>query len=263
MTRTSLTITLRIPMTKKLPLWLTVCLVIGSTIDLVAQATYQTKENIQYRTGAYLTDYMESQCRLDLYYPTDSTGFATVVWFHGGGLTGGERYIPKELSAQGIAVVPVSYRLAPRVSNPAYLEDAAASVAWVFEHIEEYGGDPARIFVAGHSAGGYLASMVGLDKRWLAKWDIDADEIAGLIPYSGHAITHFQVRKEQGIAGTQPIVDEYAPLYHVRADAPPYVIVTRRPRTGNARPLRRKRVYDADDACGRPSPHLPLRTRRL
>ncbi len=73
--------------------------------------------------------------------------------------------------------------------------------------------------MSGHSAGGYLASMVGLDKRWLARHGVDADQIAGLIPFSGHAITHFTIREERGLPGTQPVVDDLAPLYHVRAAA--------------------------------------------
>ena len=69
------------------------------------------------------------------------------------------------------------------------------------------GGDPKKIFVAGHSAGGYLTSMVGMDKKYLAKHNIDANKIAGLIPFSGHTITHFTVRQERGIDGKQPIID--------------------------------------------------------
>ena len=68
--------------------------------------------------------------------------------------------------------------------------------------------------------------MVGLDKSYLAKYDIDANQIAGLIPFSGHTITHFTVREERGIDGTQPLIDELAPLYHVRADAPPLLMIT-------------------------------------
>ena len=107
-----------------------------------------------------------------------------------------------------------------------FREDAAAAVAWTFNHIKEYGGSPDKIFVTGHSAGGYLASMVGLDKEYLKKFNIDADKIAGLIPLSGHSITHFTIRKEMGIAGTQPVVDKYAPLFHVRKDAPPILLIT-------------------------------------
>ncbi len=84
----------------------------------------------------------------------------------------------------------------------------------LMKNINNFGGDSSLIFISGHSAGGYLASMVGIDKRWLEKHDIDADNIAGLIPFSGHTITHFTVRKERGIPGEQPIIDDLAPLYN-------------------------------------------------
>ena len=187
---------------------------------------YRTETNILYRSGGELTDYMKERCRLDVYYPTGKNAFATVVWFHGGGLTGGNRSIPEGLREKGIGVVAASYRLSPRVKSPAYIEDAAAAVAWTFCNIERYGGSTNRIFVSGHSAGGYLTSMVGLDKRWLAAQRLDADQIAGLIPFSGHAITHFTIRGERGMDGKQPIVDELAPLYHVRKDAPPLLLIT-------------------------------------
>ena len=87
-----------------------------------------------------------------------------------------------------------------------YIEDAAAAVAWTFNNIQKYGGNNQYIFISGHSAGGYLASMIGLDKKWLAVHKVDANSIAGLIPFSGHAITHFTIRKERDISGTQPII---------------------------------------------------------
>lgn len=165
-------------------------------------------------------------CQLDLHLPAGKPGYATVVWFHGGGLTGGKREIPPGLQGQGIGVIGASYRLGPQAKSPAYIEDAAAAVAWVFKNIERLGGDPARIYVSGASAGGYLATMVGLDKRYLQQHGIDADRIAGLIPLSGHAITHFTIRRERGQPEHQAVVDELAPLFHVRKTAPPLLIVT-------------------------------------
>lgn len=194
----------------------------SSTKDL---GDYKLHSDLPYRQADQSTAYMRERCRLDVYHPTKK-GFSTVVWFHGGGLKGGNKSIPNELKDQGIAVVAVNYRLHPKVRAPAYIEDAAASVAWTFKNIERFGGSPKRIFVSGHSAGGYLTSMVGLDKRWLKAHDIDADEIAGLIPYSGHTITHFTIRDERGISGKQPIVDDLAPLFHVRKDAPPLRLIT-------------------------------------
>ncbi|WZU47998.1 alpha/beta hydrolase [Stieleria varia] len=189
--------------------------------------SYATVTDILYRANNdSLSDYARERCRLDVYHPTDKTGYPTVVWFHGGGLTGGNRSVPKALQDKGIAVVAVNYRLSPKVTSPTYVQDAAAAVAWTIQNISTYGGDPDKVFVSGHSAGGYLTSMVGLDKRYLAEHDIDADRLAGLIPYSGHTITHFTVRSERGIDGKQPIVDEMAPLYHVRPDAPPILLIT-------------------------------------
>ena len=189
--------------------------------------TYRTDADISYlEPGKEAEPYRVERCRLDIYYPDNRTGFATLVWFHGGGLKAGNRSIPQQLQAKGIAVVGVNYRLYPQVKCPGYLQDAAAAVAWTFRNVAKYGGDPEKIFVTGHSAGGDLTSMVGLDPRWLAECGIDANQIAGLIPLSGHTITHMTVREERGIPQTQPVVDEFAPLYHVRPDAPPLLLIT-------------------------------------
>jgi acetyl esterase/lipase len=186
----------------------------------------RTETNILYRTGGDLTESMRERCRLDVHHPVGTNGFATVVWFHGGGLTGGTRSVPEGLQGRGFAVVAAGYRLSPQAKAPAYLEDAAAAVAWTFRNIAAYGGSTNRIFVSGHSAGGYLTSMLGLDRRWLAVHGIDANAIAGLIPYSGQCITHFTIRAERGIPDKQPIIDDLAPLYHVRSNAPPLLLIT-------------------------------------
>lgn len=202
-----------------------------SAVTGYAQQQYDTKKNISYYADSISSKdpYIASRCRLDFYYPKGGKNFGTIVWFHGGGITGGNKEIPKALMEKGYAVVGVGYRLSPKVKAPAYIEDAAAAVAWTFKNIGRYGGDSNLIFVAGHSAGAYLGMMLTLDKRYLNKYRLDADKIAGLIPFSGQAITHFTVRQERGIKGTQPIIDELAPLYFVRADAPPMLLITADP----------------------------------
>lgn len=193
-----------------------------------AQTEYLTKTNIQYYDQATnkSDSYIAERCVLDMYLPKDTKNFATIVWFHGGGITQGNKEIPEYLKNKGYCIVGVNYRLSPNVKAPAYIEDSAAAVAWVYNNIEKYGGDPSLVFLSGHSAGGYLVSMVGLDQKYLAKYDIDSNRIAGLISFSGQCITHFTVRKERGIPEKQPFVDEYAPLFHVRADAPPLLLIT-------------------------------------
>nr|WP_319398293.1 alpha/beta hydrolase [uncultured Carboxylicivirga sp.] len=206
---------------------LAICIALLS-ISAWGQTNYQTEENIHYysKDENKHDDYKKERCVLDIYYPENVDKFATIVWFHGGGLTGGHKEIPAALKEKNVAVIGVNYRLYPNVKAPEYIKDAAAAVAWTFKNIESFGGDSTLIFVSGHSAGGYLTSMIGLDKSYLAAFDIDANNIAGLIPFSGHAITHFTVRQERGIPGEQPIIDSLAPLYHVRADAPPLLLIT-------------------------------------
>jgi acetyl esterase/lipase len=198
-------------------------------ISLSAQNTeYETKNNIQYYSASVNKSdkYINERCVLDIYYPKNKTGFATIVWFHGGGLTGGNKEIPEALKNKGFAIIGVNYRLSPKAKAEKAIEDAAAAVAWTFNNIANYGGDKSQIFVSGHSAGGYLGMMIGLDKKYLQKENIDANQIAGLIPFSGQCITHFEIRRENGIPEKQPTIDQFAPLYHVRADAPPLLLIT-------------------------------------
>lgn len=187
-------------------------------------ATYKVDSGISYSMNH--DAYSSQRCRLDIYHPTDTADLPVIVWFYGGGLTGGKRYIPEELKESGYVIVSPGYRLLPNVEISKCIDDAAAAVAWTFRNITRYGGNPSKIFVAGHSAGGYLTSMIGLQKKWLENYDIEADSIKGLIPYSGQAITHFALRKAKGISELQPMVDEFAPMFHIRKDAPPYIIIT-------------------------------------
>ena len=152
--------------------------------------------------------------------------FSTIVWFHGGGLEGGGKHVPEMFMNQGFAVVAVNYRLSPKAQNPAYTEDAAAAVAWAYKHIEEYGGSPRRVFVTGHSAGGYLTLMVGLDKSYLQEYRVDADSIAAYLPISGQTVTHFTIRKERSLPEGIPVIDQYAPCNKARKDTPPFVLIT-------------------------------------
>lgn len=171
--------------------------------------------------------YTEKMCRLDVAYEEGTEGRPVIVWFHGGGLTSGWRHIPETLLRDGAIVVGVGYRFVTEVSLAETLDDAAASVDWVLNNITRYGGDLSKVYLAGHSAGGYIVSMLGLNKAYLAKYDIDPDkQIKALVPYSGQVITHFAQRQKQGIANLTPTIDEFAPLFHVRGNAAPMLVIS-------------------------------------
>ena len=191
---------------------------------IIARAQYNQVNDIPYRDAA--EGYAQERCKLDVYYPTNETDAPVVVWFHGGGIEGGEKHIDPQLKNCGLVVVAANYRLLPKAPIDDILDDAAAAVAWTYKNIAKYNGSKRKIFVAGHSAGGYLLDMIGLDKRWLAKYGVDADSLAALVPFSGQCVTHYNIRKQQGIPPLQATIDQYAPLTYVRADAPPIIIIS-------------------------------------
>ena len=189
-----------------------------------AEAQYRQDNDISYTESA--DPYARERCKLDVYYPADAKDAPVVVWFHGGGIESGSKHIDRELRNSGLVVVAPNYRLLPKAGIDDVLDDAAAAVAWTYRNIGQYGGSKRKIFVAGHSAGGYLLDLIGLDKSWLAKYGVDADSLAALVPFSGQCVTHYNLRKQQGIGPLQPTVDRYAPLSHVRPDAPPVIIIS-------------------------------------
>ncbi|MGL4519198.1 MAG: alpha/beta hydrolase [Phocaeicola sp.] len=205
--------------------WLIFALLALCVTNLCSQ-NYLLKENISYVSSNEKDAYRQDRCKLDLYYPEGVTDYSTIVWFHGGGLEGGEKGIPLELKEKGVAVVAVNYRLSPKATHPAYIEDSAESVAWVFRMISSYGGNPDKIYLSGHSAGGYLALMVTLDNSYLQQQGIDANRIKGVIPITGQTNTHYTIKKERGLPFEIPYLDAYAPIGHARKDAPPILLIT-------------------------------------
>jgi acetyl esterase/lipase len=130
--------------------------------------------------------------KLDVYTPTVGAapaGWPVVVFFYGGSWNSGERadykFVGEALAGRGILVLVADYRLYPEVRYPEFLRDSALAVAWGLEHAQALGGDPARVFVMGHSAGGYNAAMIALDSRWLAATGHRPAELAAWIGLAG------------------------------------------------------------------------------
>jgi acetyl esterase/lipase len=167
-------------------------------------------------------------------YPAEeSTSDGTVlVFFHGGGWTNGYKewmtFMAPALSAAGITFVTAGYRLAPEHVFPTGFDDALEAVAWVYRHIADHGGDPNRIFVGGHSAGGHYAALMALRTDWQGPLGLPADVITGVLPISAT----FYFTEGSGLSvrprflgpegqGTEAAA---SPMEHARADAPPMLI---------------------------------------
>jgi len=155
---------------------------------------------------------------LDVYGPRGSVGQAPVaVFFYGGSWDSGRRqdynWVGRALASRGFVAIVADYRLYPEIRYPAFLQDGAMAVKWAAEHAREYGGDPDRIVLVGHSAGAYNAVMLGLDGRYLREAGVDPAKIkavAGLagpydfLPLEG-AITRRTFGEAADLPGTQPL----------------------------------------------------------
>jgi acetyl esterase/lipase len=131
---------------------------------------------------------------LDVYMPqsvghTTDSGAPIVVFFYGGDWTHGKRqwyrFVGTSLAAKGIVVVIPDYRKYPQVKMDGFMRDGARAVAWAHAHAGEFGGDPKRVFVMGHSAGGQIAALLSTDPAWLAPYGLRPNELAGFIGLAG------------------------------------------------------------------------------
>ena len=157
---------------------------------------------------------------LDIYLP-ENKDFKTFVYIHGGGIVEGNKEgvkIPdcEAITKAGYAVVKINYRLYPNAKFPEYLYDAAQAVAWVKEHIKDYGGN-GDLIVGGSSAGGYISMMICFDDTYLKAFGVSTKDITAWIFDAGQPTSHFNHLKfDKKIDSRAIVADESAPIYFVR-----------------------------------------------
>ena len=108
-----------------------------------------------------------------------------VVFFYGGSWNSGARddytFVGEALASRGIVAVVADYRLYPQVRYPLFLQDGARALAWTKAHIHEFSGNPQRLYLMGHSSGGYNAAMLALDGEWLEAVGMSTRDARGWI----------------------------------------------------------------------------------
>ena len=212
-------------------------LLVACIIHSLNALDYKVDRNISYHSQEILSregEYAKNRCLLDIRYPVGVTNFATVINFHGGGITKGRRSFPawpnESKDIDPVAFVAAGYRLLTNATPHQAIGDAAAAVAWTLKNISRYGGDPNKVFVTGISAGGYLTAMVGLDYKWLKTHGFKPTDLCGIIPLTGQMTKHFNVRKigfNDSDPQFMPKVDEWAPLYYASTNPlPPSCFLT-------------------------------------
>jgi len=167
---------------------------------------------------------------LDVYAPAQATSAPVVVFLYGGSWETGKRrwyrYVGDALAGNGVVAVVPDYRKYPSVRFPAFVEDGARAVAWAHAHAREFGGDPQRLFVMGHSAGGQIAALLATDARYLAAVGLDPRDLAGMIGLAGaYAFLPF-VGDEAKIFGDDARARrDSQPINFVDGDEPPLLLL--------------------------------------
>ena len=181
---------------------------------------------------------------LDIYAHDTDTPKPVMIYIHGGGWSGGDKTPgaqdkAKLLATQGWMLVSINYRLSPAITHPAHVQDVAAAVAWIHDNIEDYGGNPERMVVMGHSAGAHLAALVATDQKRLAAHGKSLDILDGAILLDGaaydlpamlalDALPDKSRTTHERWATTNPRLQaDASPTLHVKAgiDIPPFLIL--------------------------------------
>jgi acetyl esterase/lipase len=168
---------------------------------------------------------------LDVYAPDENAQAArpVVVYFYGGSWQAGQRadsrLVGEALAANGIVMVAPDYRIYPETVFPGFLDDAAAAVRWARDHAREYGGDPKRIVVMGHSAGAHIAAMLATDSRYLDAHGMSKRALAGMIGLAGPYAT---IPAEDHMSEIFPAAlrARAMPISLVTGDEPPMMLAT-------------------------------------
>jgi acetyl esterase/lipase len=190
-----------------------------------AQQEVVVVNDIAYYEGA---DADAKKHKLDIYTPKGLKDFPVVFFIHGGTWSSGDRKMYGNMgqmfASQGIGVVVISYRLSPAVTHPAHIEDVARAFAWTHANIAKHGGRADRIFVAGHSAGGHLTSLLAANPEYLKMHGLSAKNIRGIIPISGvYDIPAGMFPKI--FPGTADQVKPASPVKNLNAGGPPALVI--------------------------------------
>ena len=211
-------------------------LALGSVVLLAAGCTSLSFliANTATLTGRYdrSTDHSygpESRQKLDVYSPKDAKDRPVVVFFYGGSWTAGSRglyrFVGAALAERGIVAVLPDYRLYPQVKFPLFLDDGALAVAWVQKHAHEFGGDPQRIVLMGHSAGGHEAAFLAYDRRLLEKAGARPESIVGFVGLAGPYALAPDTKILNTIFASPYTEAQWQPVRFVTSQAPPTLLV--------------------------------------
>jgi acetyl esterase/lipase len=203
------------------------CSPVGVLNALAPRAGVTVTSDLAYADGPRHT--------LDVYAPPPGpTPAPVVVFFYGGGWEDGSkalyRFVGAAMAAHGVVTMIPDYRVYPQVRFPAFMDDAAAAFAWARRNAARFGGDPDRMFLMGHSAGGQIATLLGLDKEYLATEGLSPDrDVCGVIGLAGpYDFLPLRSRTLKAIFGPEADWPRSQPITYASAAAPPMLLLAGR-----------------------------------
>lgn len=179
--------------------------------------------------AASVTYDAERNLALDIHRPRDATASAPViVFFYGGAWQNGNRtqyrFVGSRLARHGVVAIVADYRTWPDAGFPDFIDDAARAVRWTRDHVADHGGDPQRIFLAGHSAGAQIAALLGTDARHLARVGMAPRDLAGVIGLAGPYDFTISGKLEPIFGPPEQWPDAMA-LRFADGDEPPFLLI--------------------------------------
>jgi acetyl esterase/lipase len=167
----------------------------------------------------------DAQQRLDVYAPAQAKNNPVVIFWHGGSWTSGGRglyrFVGAALAESGFVTVLPDYRLFPPAKFPLFVDDGAQAIAWVQQHAQEFGGDPQRIVLMGHSAGAHEAAFLAYDRELLLKAGVNPQWIVGFVGLSGPYALEPNSQVLNTIFASPYTPADWQPVHFVTAQAPP------------------------------------------
>ncbi|GAA4470532.1 hypothetical protein GCM10023189_59270 [Nibrella saemangeumensis] len=202
----------------------------------MARAGHRTKDIPYINTG--MPYFSPDRHTLDVYSPRDDKSHPVVLFIHGGSWNSGSKniytFVGRRLAAQGVIGVIINYRLAPAVTVPAMAEDCARAVVWTQQNIAGYGGDPNRIYVMGHSAGGGLAALLATNDALFMGRGLATNPVKGAILDDPGGLDMFDYLQKMEYPNDEQYLVPFgkdstvwrtvSPLYHLQADTPPMLV---------------------------------------
>lgn len=175
--------------------------------------------------------------RLDVFMPAATAAAPLLLFVHGGGWSVGDKAqyaaVGNRLAREGLVAMIVNYRLSPAVQHPTHAQDVAQAVGWCYRHAAQYGADPERLCLMGHSSGAHLAALVALEPSYLAAEGMATSAIRRVIGVSGVAYDLDEQYAETSVASFfMPVFGSdcsrwklAAPLQYVERSAPAFLLI--------------------------------------